>query len=31
MADKVDNGVNIGALLEAKEALMQAPEAAEFA
>ena len=32
MADQeVDNGVNVGALLEAKEALSAAPEAAEFA
>ncbi len=30
MATAVDNGVNVGALLEAREALRKAPEAAKF-
>jgi uncharacterized OsmC-like protein len=30
MTKPVDNGVNVGALLEAREALSQAPEAAQF-
>jgi uncharacterized OsmC-like protein len=30
MAAAVDNGVNVGALLEAREALRKAPEAAQF-
>ena len=30
MAAAVDNGVNVGALLEAREALRKAPEAAKF-
>ena len=30
MADAVDNGVNVEALLEARKALTEAPEAAQF-
>jgi hypothetical protein len=30
MADTVDNGVNVAALLDARKALTEAPEAAQF-